>query len=375
MLDSKLYLDFLLQNDIDFYAGVPDSLLKSFCACVTDNLNSEKHVITANEGAAVGQAIGYYLGTNKLPLVYLQNSGLGNIINPLLSLASNEVYGIPMLLMIGWRGEPNVKDEPQHVHQGRVMEKMLDAMEIPYYVLDKNQDLANKISKQAIDKAIKLNTPVAILVKKNTFTQYSINKNVTELQMTREDAIISASSLLPKHSSVICTTGMPSRELYEHRVRSNEGHHMDFLTVGGMGHASQIALSLAKTKTDRQIFCFDGDGAALMHMGSMANIGQSKAANFTHIIFNNGVHDSVGGQPTVGFEIDFSKIANSCGYKNTFTVKDKTDLNNTLQSCINNEGPNFIDVWVKPGNRSDIGRPTTSPSENKMEMMKYLLDL
>lgn len=375
MLNPKKYLESLIENEINFYAGVPDSLLKSFCACVTDQLGKDDHVITANEGAAIGQAIGYYLGTKKVPLVYLQNSGLGNIINPLLSLASNEVYGIPMMIMIGWRGEPGVKDEPQHIHQGRVMLDMLKAMDIPYIILEDNLQLAKESTINALNIAKKDSTPVAILVKKNTFSEYLYKNDSPFLEMSREEAIITTAKKIPNNAAIISTTGMPSRELYEFRESSNAGHHMDFLTVGGMGHASQIAISLAKIQKNRPIFCFDGDGAALMHMGSFATIGQSDASNFNHIIFNNGVHDSVGGQPTVGFQIDFQGIASACGYKNTLKVQDFDELKSAIEFSIQNRGPNLIDVRVKPGNRKDIGRPKSSPQENKIEMMNYLLNI
>lgn len=372
MINPSLYLAHLKKLEVNFFAGVPDSLLKQFCACITDTCPSDDHVITANEGGAIGLAIGNYLGTKNIPMVYLQNSGLGNIINPVLSLASPEVYGIPMLIMIGWRGEPGVKDEPQHVHQGRVMINSLDSMNIPYVILDDDQEKAILQTTEAYLLAKEKSSPVAIVVSKNTFEEYKLLKDDCELSLTREAAIKKIIELIPEDSVVVCTTGMPSRELFEHRASKKQGHHKDFLTVGGMGHASQIALGIAKSDAERSVFCLDGDGAALMHLGSMPIIGQSSASNLFHIILNNGVHDSVGGQPTVGFNIDFCGIAKASGYPSVFIVKTENEITDTLNNLKIGYGPHFIEVHVKPGNRKDIGRPTSTPAENKSAIMNYL---
>jgi phosphonopyruvate decarboxylase len=372
MLAPSDYLRILRDSGVTFFTGVPDSLLKEFCACVTATLQPEDHLIAANEGACVGLAIGHHLGTGSLPLVYLQNSGLGNTVNPLLSLASPEVYGTPMLLMLGWRGEPGKKDEPQHLHQGRVMIKMLEDMDLPVVVLSNDIAEAEVQTKAAAQKARDINGPVALVVKKNTFDQYSIPKAAADFPMGREEAIIAAAEVLEDNAAVICTTGMPSRELFEFRALNEAGHHRDFLTVGGMGHASQIALGLALAQPTRPVYCFDGDGAALMHMGSMAIMGQSRATKLTHLVFNNGVHDSVGGQPTVGLKIDLTQIAIACGYANALCVTTKDDLQNAIAVSRKIDGITFIEVQVRPGNRADIGRPTSTPAENKLAMMKFL---
>jgi len=372
VLTPSDYLRVLTDAGVTFFTGVPDSLLKEFCACVTTTLKPEDHLIAANEGASVGLAIGHYLGTGSLPLVYLQNSGLGNTVNPLMSLASPAVYGTPMLLMLGWRGEPGKKDEPQHVHQGRVMIKLLEDMDLPVVVLSDDILEAEVQTKAAAQKAHDISGPVALVVKKNTFDKYSAPKAEADLPMGREEAIIAAAEVLEDNAAVICTTGMPSRELFEFRARNEAGHHRDFLTVGGMGHASQIALGLAMAQPARPVYCFDGDGAALMHMGSMAITGQSKAKNFIHLVFNNGVHGSVGGQPTVGFNIDMPQIATACGYVTAKRVTTKEDLQKSIISSKLTDGVTFIEVRVRPGNRADIGRPTSTPAENKMAMMKFL---
>lgn len=372
MLCPTDYLRVLGDSGVTFFTGVPDSLLKEFCACVTVTLKPEDHLISANEGAAVGLAIGHYIGTGSLPLVYLQNSGLGNVVNPLLSLASPEVYGTPMLLMLGWRGEPGKKDEPQHVHQGRVMAKMLEDMDLPVVVLSEDMVEAEVQTKAAAQQARDINGPVALVVKKNTFDKYAAPEVEADLPLGREEAIIAAAETLEDNAAVIFTTGMPSRELFEFRARNEAGHDRDFLTVGGMGHASQIALGLAMSQPARPIYCFDGDGAVLMHMGSMAITGQSNAKNLIHLVFNNGVHGSVGGQPTVGFNIDMPKIAIACGYASAQRVTNKKGLHSAITMARATDGVSFIEVQVRPGNRADIGRPTSTPEQNKVAMMKFL---
>jgi phosphonopyruvate decarboxylase len=304
MVSSEQFFKALTNNGVGYFSGVPDSLLKHICAFITDNVPSHKHVIAANEGAAVGLATGFHLATGGLPLVYMQNSGLGNVVNPVLSIADDDVYGIPMVLMIGWRGQPGLKDEPQHVKQGRVTEQMLDAMEIPYISLTGDNTDSEIVASIAniCSQAKENNKPVAILIAKGMFSAYSKQSEEadSDLTMTRESAI----EVILDHigdAAVVSTTGMPSREVFEIREANGLSHERDFLTVGAMGHTSQIALGVASSAPGRQVVCIDGDGSLIMHMGSMAITGASECKNFVHIVLNNGAHDSVGGQPTVGF--------------------------------------------------------------------------
>jgi phosphonopyruvate decarboxylase len=372
MVETNNLFNILKENEINFYTGVPDSLLKDFCAYITDHSNKENHIISANEGGAIAIATGYHLATGRVPVVYLQNSGLGNCVNPLMSLTDKEVYGIPMLLMIGWRGEPNIKDEPQHIKQGRVQNSLLDRMEIPYIIIDKNtQDLAKSIVllKQ---KALKERTPVAIVIRKDTFLPYkllSIEGNNFEL--SREQAIDIILSKIPNDSVVISTTGMVSREVFELRELKNQSHEKDFLTVGAMGHCSQIALGIS-LNTLKLTICLDGDGAVLMHMGSLPIIGQYAKSNFLHIVLNNGAHDSVGGQPTLGFSVSIKEIAFASGYKNVFSINKKEELDQIFNSINLENGPQLIEIKIKKGARKDLGRPTSTPIQNKIALMKYL---
>jgi len=374
MIDIKSFFNVLEKNGINFFTGVPDSLLKEFCSYVSLN-HSNKHIIAANEGGAIGIAIGYYLSTGKIPLVYLQNSGLGNCINPLLSLADKEVYGVPMILLIGWRGEPNIKDEPQHIKQGRVQNELLDKMEIPYKIIDDKTEFVDKIIVELKDLSISLNNPVALIVKKDTFTKENLLLNINNSNyLSREQAISCILNYINKDSIFISTTGMTSRELFELREINKEGHDKDFLTVGGMGHCSQIALGIS-LNSKKNIICLDGDGALLMHLGSMPIIGEYAKNNFLHILLNNASHDSVGGQSTVADKINFKKIASEFGYKQCYITDNKDDLKLILESIDFKNGPYFLEIKIIKGARNNLGRPNKTPKENKEQLMNYILNV
>jgi phosphonopyruvate decarboxylase len=375
MIKPALFYELLLKNDIEFFTGVPDSLLKDICAYITEKSESTKNIIAANEGNAIALASGYYLANDKIPLVYMQNSGIGNAINPLLSLTDEDVYGIPMLLMIGWRGEPGVKDEPQHVKQGKVTLDILKAMRIDFEILPDSLDEATKILENSIQKIKEIERPFALIVKRNTFESYTLNVvNQYDFPMTREDAIIAIVDHLEDNAIVISTTGKASRELFEYRKKIGQGHQKDFLTVGSMGHANQIALTIALNKPNRKVYCFDGDGALLMHTGGMGLIGEYKPKNYIHIILNNGSHESVGGQPTIGFNVSFSTIAKGFNYTNVLRAKNHTELLENITLVKEMEGPILFEVFVSKDSRDDLGRPTITPKDNKEDFMKFLRD-
>lgn len=374
MIRPEFFIEKLRENGINCFAGVPDSLLKNMCAYITDHCDAQHNIIAANEGAAVGIAAGHYLATGKPACVYMQNSGEGNIINPLASLTDEEVYNIPVLLLIGWRGRPGVHDEPQHVKQGKVTTGLLNVMGVNYEVLSKEEDKAEKQIDKAI-KALQNKEVFALVIEKDTFEDYKLqNVEVNNLTMSREEAIQTVAAALGEKDCIVSTTGMISRELFEYRTGKGEGHERDFLTVGSMGHASQIALGIAMAQPERRVWCFDGDGAAIMHMGSMAIVASRELKNYAHVIFNNGAHDSVGGQPTVGLKIDFPAVAKAVGYKTTYSVDNKEVLNVILSEAKKLEGPVLIEIKVKKGNRKDLGRPTTTPIQNKEALMAFLKD-
>ena len=373
MISPKSFFDELRNHDIDFYTGVPDSLLKNLCAYITDNLPSNQHVIAANEGGAVGLAAGYHLATGKIPVVYMQNSGLGNTVNPLMSLTDRLVYNIPVLLVIGWRGEPGVKDEPQHRKQGIVTLPLLDTMGIKYEILTDDETQLNEQILRAVDHMQATREAFALVVRKGTFDTYKLQSGyASTLSLSRERAIDMVADNVSQHDVIVSTTGMISRELFEYRTAMNHGHHQDFLTVGSMGHASQIALGIAINQPKRKVFCFDGDGAMIMHAGNMAIIGSIAPTNFFHVVFNNGAHDSVGGQPTVGHQVDLPSVAKSFGYKTVISVDKETELMEQLSMLTQKEAPLLLEIKVKKGARADLGRPTTTPIENKDALMEFL---
>ena len=353
MIDAGRFVAALEAEGVSFFTGVPDSLLKSFCAYLTDS-RAGSHVIAANEGGAVGLAAGHYLATGEPALVYMQNSGQGNAVNPLCSLADPDVYSIPMVLLVGWRGEPGVKDEPQHLKQGKVTVSLFETLGIPTEVLPDDEFLALESARRMAALAKEKSCPVALVVRKGLFAEYVLKDRKPDIaELPRERAIEETLRSLPEDAVVVSTTGMISREVYETRERMEQGHSRDFLTVGSMGHALMIALGIARERPGRPVFCLDGDGASIMQMGNMAIAGQSGCANLTHIVFNNAAHDSVGGQPTVGGAIDLPAIAAACGY--------------------NREGsPAFREVRVAKGARKDLGRPKEPPQVNKALFMEEM---
>jgi phosphonopyruvate decarboxylase len=371
MIDPGNLFDKLVKRGTDFFTGVPDSLLKNFCAYITDHAQADNHIIAVNEGSAVALASGFHLGTGKIPLVYMQNSGIGNAVNPLLSLTDPLVYRIPLILLIGWRGEPGVKDEPQHLKQGKVTCALLEAMEIPYAILTRDEDDLNDQLDACYASLEKNGGPYAFIVKKDTFTPYTLTHTdeYPAAELTREEAIEEIILSSPPEEAFFTTTGMASRELYELREKHGIGHERDFLTVGSMGHASSLALAAAMQRREIPITCLDGDGAVLMHLGVLGTIAACKPSNLRHIVLNNGAHDSVGGQPTIGFKVDLCAMALAAGYPEAHRVYTREELRDLFTA---RKGPVFIEVRIRKGNRADLGRPGTSPETNKKALMDFL---
>jgi phosphonopyruvate decarboxylase len=372
------FLSALRAHGICFFTGVPDSLLKEFNACLLDSAHSLEHIIASNEGAAIGLALGHYLASGSLPLVYMQNSGLGNSINPLVSLVDPVVMGCPMLLLIGWRGElledaSQLKDEPQHKLQGRITLSQLHTLGIPYQVLDKYSDPIACLH-EAVTSASERRGPVAIVVRKETFAPYlKKDEQRDDLHLiNRESAIRAVLDSLPDSLPLIATTGMPSRELFDLRARDGTGHVRDLLCVGGMGHAASIAAGIAVARPQMQVVCLDGDGAMLMHLGALTNT--ATCSNLIHIVLNNGAHDSVGGQPTRAAELDLSCIAAACGYRRSLRARTPEEIHRHLQVMLEERQSSFLEILCCRGNRTDLGRPTQTPTENREDFMLFLKD-
>ena len=366
MIDPADFVSWLESAGVSMYAGVPDSLLKEFGKHVMVEVPPERHVIAANEGAAVALAIGHYLRSGEPAAVYMQNSGFGNSVNPLLSLADRAVYGIPMVVIVGWRGQPGVKDEPQHITQGRVQEDLIRAMDLPYRIVPHDPTDAEETVRTAVAEAIERQTPFVLLVEKDTFSKAAASPTTAPLgTASREEALATLIDQIGTDRIIVGTTGMLSRELFELRVANGSDASLDFLTVGGMGHASSIALGVDLVEDERETWCLDGDGALLMHMGTLALIAERGSARFFHVVVNNGVHDSVGGQPTAIETIDIPAVALACRYrwaKATDQVQDLTGLVGEMRAA---GGPALLEVRVRPGARSDLGRPTRTPTESR----------
>ncbi len=361
------------KNDLTFFTGIPDSTFKGWMRFLADESGKKlTHIVACNECEAVAISAGYHLSTGKIAVVYMQNSGCGKVVNPLISLCDPEVYSIPVILMIGWRGEPGKKDEPQHKKMGRITIPLLKTLEIPYKILTGNTKEAERAIAEIKEIAERRNCPAAILVKKGIIESYNTDEAENKtLEMKREDAIKLIIDNLDGSEIIVSTTGKTSRELFEYRMKRGETP-ADFYTVGGMGCAASIALGIALEKPGREIFVFDGDAAAIMQMGALATIGHYKPENFTHIIFDNKSHDSTGGQMTVSSTIDFEKVAKACGYGFVKSVESGKDLKDALGDVKSFKGPRMIIVNVNKGGRADLGRPTTTPVENKKEFVKFV---
>lgn len=372
----EAFIQEVKQAQIKTIAGVPDSLLAQFC----DYMNQEgatefQHFVPANEGAAVGIAAGAYIASGHPALVYMQNSGIGNTINPIASLLHKDVYEIPMLFLIGWRGEPDKKDEPQHIYQGKITCQLCVDMEIPYAIIDECTDAASLHSIfEKVKAAFAKKQQFAIIVRKNTFEKRKSANYQNEHTLVRETAISNILKAIDPTAAVISTTGKISREVYEQSDALFHSHKRCFLTVGSMGHASMIAFGMAKQWNQKRIVCMDGDGAALMHMGALGFLAQQAPENLLHIVLNNEAHESVGGMPTGGTSLSYAAIAKSCGYPFAVQVRDEKELNLAIQKAQEQNSLAMIEVMVKQGSRADLGRPKETPRENKDAFMAFHME-
>lgn len=361
----------------DFYTGVPDSQLKALCNYLmnTYGIDPEHHVIAANEGNCTALAAGYHLATGRVPVVYMQNSGEGNIINPAASLLNEKVYGIPVIFVVGWRGEPGIHDEPQHIYQGEVTVKLLEDMDIRTFVVGK-ETTEDELKKDMEEAAplLAAGRDVAFVIRKGalTYDEKIVYKN--DNTMLREE-IIRHIVRVSGHAPIVSTTGKASRELFEIREAEGQSHKYDFLTVGSMGHSSSIALGIAAQKPDTKVWCVDGDGAVLMHMGSMAVMGSLHPENLIHVVINNGAHETVGGMPTAAGSIDLVAVAKACGYKYAASADSFETLDKELEAAKERRGLSLIEVKCAIGAREDLGRPTTTARENKEKFMEYLQEI
>lgn len=360
MIRPLAFIDWLAEAGVTNYVGVPDSLLKSLGFTIDSHPRVENHVIAANEGAAVGFAVGVYLESAQPAAVYLQNSGLGNALNPLTALAHRKVYGTPMVLIIGWRGEPGRHDEPQHMVQGRITQDLLDIIEVPFVVLNQDEDVAQNQVRGLIQSIQTSPGPVAIVVPAGIFDAVKAPKpSRANLTMTRQDALSEVLAAIPKGDRIVVTTGMLGRELWEIRKNTDLSTERDFLVVGGMGHASAIAHGVAVANPETKVWCLDGDGSLIMHLGSLAVIGNNQPRNLKHVVFNNYSHDSVGGQATASSSVDYEGLCRSLQYDWRGTTANRHEISQLVENLAETEGPALVELKIKKGARSDLGRPPT----------------
>ena len=367
MINAKTFINELNKVGIEFYTGVPDSLMSEFSKSLHFDFDDKNHVIATNEGSALAICMGYNLATNKIPLNYMQNSGLGNFVNPYTSLLHKDIYNIPFILLVGWRGEPGLQDEPQHIFQGKITLDLLKLLDIDYMIIDNNTDLESITKK--IRESINSHYPLALVVRKSTFEKDERVFENNNLLPKRNEALKKILELFDEKTLYISTTGKLSRELYEIRKNSEQTPN-DLYVVGGMGHASSIAYGINQNLNENKVVCLDGDGSLLMHMGSLGIIGQSNMKNFIHVIFNNSSHESVGGQPNIYDQIDSNGLAKSLGYKSVLIVKNYEEFDHI--NTENLDGPTFIEIKVQNSSNKNLLRPDKTPEENKKNFMEKI---
>ena len=355
MIDCKGFTDTLIKHGVNFFTGVPDSFLNNFCTYLSDNIPDDRHVIAANEGNAVAIAAGYSFGKKTVPLVYMQNSGIGNAVNPLVSLADRNVYSVPIVLLIGWRGGPGSNDREQHKTQGAITTGLMEIMNIPYRILEDDDNQAQKMAVWAAKTAAEYSSAVALIAKKGLFLGVKTSVSDNSYPLSREEAMNIVLNIAPEGTIFSATTGRAARELHALRDIRSEKHCYDFLNVGSMGHASSVAAGIALACPGRNVICFDGDAAAIMHMGSFTTNGKMQLPNYLHIILNNGVHESVGGQPSAGRVMNFTGVAKACGYATVdYSVNDKNSLEKAVNELLSIKKPGFIDMQIHAGLRPDM---------------------
>lgn len=374
MVNQDVLFNSLHKIGIDFFTGVPDSLLNDFCLYLTQNIPDTQHVMAANEGNAIAIAAGNYMATGNIPLVYMQNSGIGNATNPLLSLTHPCVYSIPMVLVIGWRGDPSIKDHAQHKKQGELTTVLMKDMDIPYEILEDENKVICQF-KWAAKKAKEISSPVALIVKKGILAQKEKHQEYPESQlMSREEVISAVIDVLGANAVYLGSTGRTTRELNEQLKIHGVGEGHEFQNVGSMGHVSSVGLGIALAKPNKPVVIFDGDAAAVMHMGALATNCRYKAGNMVHIVLNNGVNESVGGQPSAGYVVNLTAIAAACGYRSPgHEIENIEDLQQIVRENIDNKMPLFVDVHVRQGIRNDMPKLSIDHKAQKKALMDSLL--
>jgi len=371
-IEPKVIVDFFKSKEVEMVTGVPDSVLSGLIDALASEFTGSQHITAANEGNAAAIAIGHYLSSGSPAVVYLQNSGLGNLVNPIVSLANKRIYEIPAMLIVGWRGEPGKKDEPQHLFQGLITKELLELLEIPVFLIDDNANCLD-VLEAAWKKMSESQQFTAVIVKNDAFVKkeqiHGSNVCSPHFSLSREAAIEELFDLISDEYFVIATTGKCGREVFEVRERRGEAN-TDFLTVGGMGHASSIALGICASQPTKKVLCIDGDGALLMHLGALPVVGSVAPKHFIHAVMNNQCHESVGGQETVICDVDLKLMIKGAGYKSYNLVTSKKHLKDVWLSLMSKDGPHFIEIKINSSSRQNLGRPKDTPIENRNKFMQ-----
>lgn len=376
MIPLDAYYSHLRSLGVDFITGVPDTLLNDFCLGLESHWPGVSHVIAANEGNAIALAAGYHIATGSVPLVYMQNSGMGNAMNPLISLTDAAVYSIPLVLLIGWRGEPGSGDWPQHQRQGELSPVLLDALNIPYRILDPDEIGVSDFTTWAVETARDTGRPTALLVRKGVLAlkeKAGFDTLSQKYTVSREEAIRTVLASASDDTIFVASTGRITRELHAIREDLGQPHDHDFLNVGAMGHALSIAAGIAAARPARHVICLDGDGASVMHLGSLPVTANLPLPNLIHIVLNNGAHESVGGQPTIGHAADLTALASAAGFTTLHShAETASQLSDAVATMLKSGRPSFIEMRIRKGMRADMPVLKMIPKTAKVHLMDHL---
>jgi phosphonopyruvate decarboxylase len=346
-------VDVLVSCGVRFATGVPDSLLAPLCDQVDDR-RSIQHIIAASEGSALALGGGHYLATGQRPLIYMQNSGLPNAINPYLSMCHPSAYAIPSIWVIGWRGEPGVPDEPQHRAIGAATEGLLALLNVPVFMLRSGD--ADELDRLEAWMQDREQGTVAVLVSARAVdADRRAPRRLEARPLKRREVLEHLVTGLDEEDTIFAGIGHVGRELLAVRGGAPTEFAGDLLCVGGMGHASQFALGFALARPERRVWCLDGDGAFTMHMGACSWLTRHPEQRFIHVLFDNGVHASVGGQPVCGQAVDFGRIAGALGYQHIERVSTLPAAQAALDQARARRAPTFL--WCMVDERSASGLP------------------
>lgn len=381
MIPSAAFIEHLRGLDYSHYAGVPCSYLKPFINYVIGD-PSLGYIGAASEGEAVGISLGAYLAGRKT-VTMCQNSGLGNMVNPLTSL--NYPFRIPTLLITTWRGEPGHPDEPQHVLMGQITHRLLETLQIPWRPFPTEESQIAPVMAEAEASMRERQLPFALVMSENSVAEHDLKspsqaqrlvphvssqlRLESKARMIRTEALQAVLESLTGREAILATTGKTGRELFTLADRPNH-----LYVVGGMGTASAIGFGVARALPRQPVVVIDGDGAALMKLGALATIGYYQPANLLHIVLDNESHDSTGGQHTASSVVRFAEMAAAANYRRAAAADDPGEVRALVKAMSQLPGPSLLHIKIRPGSPKNLGRPTVKPHEVKERFMQFLAE-